>query len=428
MLNFSPVNNLYRLRNKNLRLHIYALSPAQRFCFAAAYGGGEGGGRGLKSLLFSLLLLLALPSYILAQDYLHRPWPASWITHPTASATEFAVVNFRREFTLDALPDSLAVMVSADNRYQLFLNGQRVGEGPARGDLLHWRYETYDLRPHLKTGKNVIAAIVWNYGIDKPWSQQSYRLGFLLKPKQEAHYELMTDAKWQTFNNEAYSPITDSRDRLGTYIVTGPQLQIDGNKMPWGWEGLEYDATDWSPAKTIVKAAPAGVGTEFYWALVPREIPLFPRKQLDQPVPIKVFEKFPNHPIGLDTVPLGILPPNTHRTILLQFPKLVNAFHTYQFKGGEGATVRVTYAESLFDENGDKGNREEYEDKTMLGVYDEFFLDGQLRDYSTPWFRTGRYLELAIETEDDSLFITDILSEEFAYSFTPIASFKDENN
>ncbi|MEM9260532.1 MAG: alpha-L-rhamnosidase N-terminal domain-containing protein, partial [Bacteroidota bacterium] len=288
-----------------------------------------------------LLLLLALPTLLSAQDYLNRPWPASWITDPSAPATEFAVVNFRREFTLDTLPDSLPVMVSADNRYQLFINGQRVGEGPARGDLLHWRYETYDLRPYLKPGKNVIAAIVWNYGIDKPWSQQSYRLGFLLQPKQEAYYELMTDAKWLTFNNEAYSPITDSRDRLGTYIVTGPQLQIDGNKMPWGWESLEYDATDWSPAKTIVKAAPAGVGTEFYWALVPREIPLFPREQLDQPLPLKAS------PLSVETIPINIVPPNSRRTILFQFPKLVNAFHTYQFERGKGTTVRVTYAESL---------------------------------------------------------------------------------
>ncbi|MEM9261496.1 MAG: alpha-L-rhamnosidase, partial [Bacteroidota bacterium] len=90
--------------------------------------------------------------------------------------------------------------------------------------------------------------------------------------------------------------------------------------------------------------------------------------------------------------------------------------------------VRVTYAESLFDENGDKGNREEYEDKTMLGVYDEFQLDGARRSYTTPWFRTTRYLELTVETAADSLFITDILSEEFAYPFTPIANFEDENN
>ncbi|MEO0734307.1 MAG: alpha-L-rhamnosidase, partial [Bacteroidota bacterium] len=350
-----------------------------------------------------------------AQDYAHQPWPASWVTHPTAPATEFAVVNFRRTFRLEVLPDSLPVMVSADNRYQLFVNGQRVGEGPARGDLLHWRYETYDLKPYLQTGDNLIAAVVWNYGIDKPWSQQSYRLGFLLQLKDEAFHYLQTNEDWLAYHNEAYSPITDSKDRLGTYIVVGPQLRIDGNKMPWSWEQGGFVDDAWSPAKTIVKAAPAGVGTEFYWGLVARGIPHFRRKQLDQPIPTsKGFQ--------------GYVPPNTKRSLQLRFRNLENAFFTYRFARGKGAKVRVEYAESLFDQDGNKGNRDEYRNKKMLGIYDEFLLDGATRDYATPWFRTARYLELTITTQEDTVFIEDILAEEFAYPFTPVAGFVEPEN
>jgi 2,5-dihydroxypyridine 5,6-dioxygenase len=36
---------------------------------------------------------------------------------------------------------------------------------------MHWRYETVDLAPHLQTGKNVLAAIVWNWGPQKPAAQ-----------------------------------------------------------------------------------------------------------------------------------------------------------------------------------------------------------------------------------------------------------------
>lgn len=35
--------------------------------------------------------------------------------------------------------------MSADNRFILFVNGTRNGDGPARSDLAHWRYETYDI-------------------------------------------------------------------------------------------------------------------------------------------------------------------------------------------------------------------------------------------------------------------------------------------
>lgn len=133
--------------------------------------------------IFIILELGFTSNYGTAQNWNDKPWPGSWITHPTAPATEFAVVNFRRNFDLEVFPDSLRVMVSVDNRYQLFVNGQRVGESPSRGDLAHCRYETYDLRPYIRTGKNVIVAVVRNYGINRPYSEENYRLGFLRQLK-----------------------------------------------------------------------------------------------------------------------------------------------------------------------------------------------------------------------------------------------------
>ena len=55
--------------------------------------------------------------------------------------------------TLREKPARFVVHVTADNRYQLFVNGARVAWGPARGDLDHWRYETLDLAPYLKAGQ-----------------------------------------------------------------------------------------------------------------------------------------------------------------------------------------------------------------------------------------------------------------------------------
>ncbi|MEM9930135.1 MAG: alpha-L-rhamnosidase [Bacteroidota bacterium] len=377
----------------------------------------------MRYLILCLPLLVGLTT-LPAQDWTARPWAASWITHPTAPATEFAVVNFRRTFNLATLPDSLPVLVSADNRYQLFVNGQRVGEGPARGDLLHWRYEQYDLKPYLKAGDNVIAAIVWNYGIDKPWSQQSYRLGFLLQPATAVGAELLTNEQWLTYHNKAYTPITTARERLGTYIVTGPQLRIDGKQMPWGWEQVAFEDGDWPRAVAITRGSPAGNGTETYWGLVPRSIPHFPRELLDQPLPVRVEDIETKVPEGNDTLPLHVILPNSSRKILFQFRSLVNAFHSFQFREGKGAKVRVAYAESLVDTNGEKGNRNEIGDKQLKGIYDEFLLDGEQRRYATPWFRTGRFLEFSVENGADTLYIEDIRSESFAYPFTEIGSFE----
>ena len=73
-----------------------------------------------------------------------RDWRASWVTHPTAPLREPIVLHFRRALSLPSVPSSYVVRVSADNRFILYVNGQRAGDGPARGDLAHWRYERFD--------------------------------------------------------------------------------------------------------------------------------------------------------------------------------------------------------------------------------------------------------------------------------------------
>jgi hypothetical protein len=62
---------------------------------------------------------------------------AQWISHPTAPPREPGVFHFRKFIQLSKQPARLVEHVSADNRFQLFVNGKRVGEGPARGDLPH---------------------------------------------------------------------------------------------------------------------------------------------------------------------------------------------------------------------------------------------------------------------------------------------------
>ena len=93
----------------------------------------------MRSILavFALVLAsLALHAQSAIQpDPPHRDWKASWITHPTAPLREPMVLHFRRTLDLASVPASYPVRVSADNRFILYVNGQRVGDGPARGDL-----------------------------------------------------------------------------------------------------------------------------------------------------------------------------------------------------------------------------------------------------------------------------------------------------
>jgi hypothetical protein len=135
------------------------------------------------------LLLLGNALFCTAQTInpllLSRPWPAGWIAHPAVPGGEYGVFHFRKTLELPARPDSFVVHVSADNRYKLYVNGRQVSLGPARGDRDHWFYETVNLAPHLKAGKNVLAAVVWNGGEYVPYAQMTYRTAFILQGNAE---------------------------------------------------------------------------------------------------------------------------------------------------------------------------------------------------------------------------------------------------
>ena len=64
---------------------------------------------------------------------------------------------FRRKFRLNA-PAELRLFVSADSRYNLYLDGRFLGRGPVRGDLEHYHYEKYELE--LNPGDHLLAAEV----------------------------------------------------------------------------------------------------------------------------------------------------------------------------------------------------------------------------------------------------------------------------
>ena len=54
--------------------------------------------------------------------------------------------------------------------------------------------------------------------------------------------------------------------------------------------------------------------------------------------------------------------------ILLDQAHLTNALAVLETSGGTGSTVALIYAEALKDAKGNKGNRNEIDGKTIVGV------------------------------------------------------------
>ena len=109
-------------------------------------------------------------------------------------------------FELGDKPSSFVVHVSAET-LPLFVNGDQVSSGPQRSDLMHWRYETVDLAPHLRPGRNVLAALVWNWGAERPVAQFSRQTAFLLQGNSPREAVVNSGPEWKVLRNEAYAPI-----------------------------------------------------------------------------------------------------------------------------------------------------------------------------------------------------------------------------
>ena len=60
----------------------------------------------------------------------------------------------------------MPVRISADSRYKLYANGVLVCFGPCKGDDKRRYADELDLRPYLKTGRNLLAVEVLFVGSD----------------------------------------------------------------------------------------------------------------------------------------------------------------------------------------------------------------------------------------------------------------------
>jgi hypothetical protein len=91
----------------------------------------------------------------------NRDWSTHWIWTRDDPQPDKAYYYVRTEFELDD-PSDTTLYVTADTRYKLFVNGERVGEGPMQSQPYYKYYDTYGINEFLESGLNCVAAVV-NY-------------------------------------------------------------------------------------------------------------------------------------------------------------------------------------------------------------------------------------------------------------------------
>ncbi len=152
---------------------------------------------------------------------------------------------FRRDFTLDRVPRRAPLFITADQSYQLYVNGAFVGRGPARGYQSHWPYDEIDLARWLVPGRNVLAIRAYNPGYSNfQYLTQGY--AGLLVAAPWGGGRLHTDATWKCIRQPGIR-----HDMTRTSLQLFAQENFDARACPLDWMNSEFDDSGWTtPVKT----------------------------------------------------------------------------------------------------------------------------------------------------------------------------------
>lgn len=382
------------------------------------------------------LALLFCTLFIPASQTLHAEepraeWSAIWISHPTAPLREPIVLHFRKSIELSAAPEHYIVHVSGDRRFLFYVNGQRIGAGPAASDLPHWRYETFDIAPALHAGTNLLTATVWNFGVYSAVALISDRTAFLVQGDTEKESAADTNNTWSVAEDPGLTVIPRANDGRDDYMAASPGETLDAAKYCWNWQQPGDSSLHWVQARIAMRedfSAGAGRAASEYdvanipWRLMPDPLPQMTYKDESPGAVVRAgladaaSSGFPQHALTI--------PPHTTTQVLLDRKTLTTAYPELAFSGGRGSRIVLTYAEALYDKDLKKGNRNDIAGRHAIGFYDVVLPDGSAnRTFEPLWWRTWRYLQIDITTYDEPLTLDHLGAHESTYPFEQRALF-----
>lgn len=337
---------------------------------------------------------------------------AAWVWHPGLGADEEAFCRFELDLAC-ARGDEILLHVSADQRFELSLDGELVACGPDRSELGGWAFHAYRLR--LDAGEHRLEALVWWLSDDewrqnrRPLAQCTHRPAFCCTAEGAWRDRVATgSAPWRVRRVRGIG-CRRREDDLG-YHVIGPPFELDGALL-----GAEEPAV---PPAVVRPPHHSETGEAARgWRCEPTGLPEQRRELVagGRVVPVRFDEEGLCRPLEEDerwgapargepvTVPAG-----GTVDLLWDLGRYECAYTRLRLAGGAGAVVDVAWAESLFEATGRaKGRRDQIAGKRFVGFGDRVVHDGTEREYRSPWWRSGRFLRLTVATRDEALTILD---------------------
>ncbi len=171
-----------------------------------------------------------------------------WLPDTASGAVPYQAL-FRKTMDIAGTPSSAVLFISGDVMFNVYVNDRFVGRGPANigSDYAdnhspdYWYYSTFDVKPYLKKGKNIIAVAVFAsaFEISATTSSRGRFICDLALDNQQA--VISTDETWKCNLDTSFS----NGGRLLTY---------DASKAAEGWRKTGYDDSGWASASAVAIA------------------------------------------------------------------------------------------------------------------------------------------------------------------------------
>ncbi len=302
---------------------------------------------------------------------------AFWISSSQPSS-ENRVYLFRKSFTVT--DPHVTAAVCADSRYQLFINGKFVSEGPSKGNDQVTYYDEIDISRYLHEGENQVEAKVLFLADERHWSGivRKNRAAFLFWARDDQSCLVCTDDSWECCLDEGY------RFHASHYVHGNGPMDEEHfyGDLPRNWE------------KAVV-LYPCFNQMMSDWGVLPK-YPL--QKSIIPRIKAEKSRAF------LDAqFPVHIKTEDQPRFIDLEAEAYITGYPVITFSGK--GTVRVIYAEAYATSMKGAMPIKNYDrkDKTgsIMGAGDLVHIDAEKAAYSPYWCRAFRFIRLQVEPGSD---------------------------
>ncbi|HBY94735.1 MAG TPA: hypothetical protein DEP84_12380, partial [Chloroflexi bacterium] len=177
------------------------------------------------------------------------PDQAVWIGSDHPFDLQEVYLCFRRTWRLESRPTSTGLLISADSRYKLWVNGSFVARGPARSYPHAQSVDRLDITSSLRAGANTLAVQVYQPGYSHFAYVHRAAAGLLAALTCDGQLVLVTDRRWCTHRDPSFASLVP---RVSIY---GSGVEERDLHLEDGWTRPAYDDSAWARARIV---APLG--------------------------------------------------------------------------------------------------------------------------------------------------------------------------